>query len=166
MTENGDRSPDSEQLRAGLPAVDEAGAVGEEAEVQGSDETTDEVDAHHIERVVEAELELQVDREGADRTGDDTEHDRPDRGQRGAGRGDRDEAGDGARCGADRGGLAVRIFSTTIQASSAAAGAASVLMNAIAAVPSAASSEPALKPNQPNHRRPAPRSTKGGLCGA
>ena len=36
-----------EQLRAAA-AVDEAGAVGEEAQVQGSDQTTDEVDAHHI----------------------------------------------------------------------------------------------------------------------
>ena len=40
-----------------------------------------------------------------------------------------------------------------------------MLTNASAAVLSAASSEPALKPNQPNHSRPAPRSTNGGLCG-
>ena len=60
-------------------AVDEAGAVGEEAQVQRSDEATDEVDAHDVERVVEAELELQLDREGADGTGDEAEDDRPDR---------------------------------------------------------------------------------------
>ncbi len=34
-----------------------------------------------------------------------------------------------------------------------------------AAVPSAASSEPALKPNQPNQSRPAPIMTSGTLCG-
>ncbi len=62
-------------------------------------------------------------------------------------------------------GLPSRIFSTTSQPRIAAAGAAMVLRNAMAAMPSAASSEPALKPNQPNQRRPAPRSTNGGLCG-
>ena len=38
--------------------------------------------------------------------------------------------------------------------------------NANAATPFAASALPALKPNQPNHRRPAPRATYGTLCGA
>ena len=46
-----------------------------------------------------------------------------------------------------------RIFSTTIQASAAAAVATWVLMNAAAASPLAPSAEPALKPNQPNHSR-------------
>ena len=90
-----------------VAADEQAGAVGEEAEVERSDETADEVDAHDVERVVEAELELQLDREGADGTGDEAEHDGPDRVQRCAGRGDRDETGDGTGCGADRGGLAV-----------------------------------------------------------
>src|SRR5436309_310921 len=36
---------------------------------------------------------------------------------------------------------------------------------ATAAVPSAASSEPALNPNHPNHSSPAPSSTSGRLCG-
>src|SRR5436305_13601777 len=38
-------------------------------------------------------------------------------------------------------------------------------MNARAVVPSTPSSEPALKPNQPNHSSPAPSSTSGRLCG-
>ena len=42
----------------------------------------------------------------------------------------------------------------------------SVLTNACAAMPLAASAEPPLKPNQPNHRRPVPRATKAMLCGA
>src|SRR6478672_11326145 len=48
-------------------------------------------------------------------------------------------------------GLPTRYRSTRIQPPAAAAVAIWVLMNARAAVPSAASSEPALKPNQPNH---------------
>jgi hypothetical protein len=40
--------------------------VGEDAEVQRADDAADEVDADHVEGVVEAELELQVDRELAD----------------------------------------------------------------------------------------------------
>src|SRR5690606_25942836 len=86
---------------------EEAGVDGEEAEVQRADEATDEVDAHHVERVVEAELELELHREGADRTGDDTEQQGPTRGEVRAGRGDRDETGDGTRGGADRGRLAL-----------------------------------------------------------
>ena len=64
--------------RAGSVAtVDEAGAVGEEAEEQRSDDAADEVDAHYVERVIEPELELQVDRECTDDTSDDAEHDCP-----------------------------------------------------------------------------------------
>src|SRR5262245_11499130 len=62
-------------------------------------------------------------------------------------------------------GLPSRIHSTSSQPSSAAAVATWVLTNATAAVLSAVSSEPALKPNQPNHSRPAPRATNGTLCG-
>ncbi len=40
----------------------------------------------------------------------------------------------------------------------------SVFTNACAATPLAASAEPPLKPNQPNHRRPVPRATKAMLC--
>ncbi len=40
-----------------------------------------------------------------------------------------------------------------------------VVMKASAAVPFAARALPALKPNQPNHSRAAPSSTKGTLCG-
>ena len=56
-------------------------------------------------------------------------------------------------------------FSTASQPRMPAAGAASVLRNASAATPSAAASEPALKPNQPNHSSPAPSSVSGTLCG-
>ena len=47
----------------------------------------------------------------------------------------------------------------------AAAGARSVFMKAWMAMPSAASAEPALKPNQPNHRMPVPRSVQGRAWG-
>src|SRR5438093_6881118 len=42
----------------------------------------------------------------------------------------------------------------------------SVLTKACAAMPFAASAEPALKPNQPNHSRPVPRATKATLWGS
>ena len=38
-------------------------------------------------------------------------------------------------------------------------------MNACAAMPFAASAEPALKPNQPNHRMPVPSNVRGSECG-
>src|SRR4051812_10271514 len=40
-----------------------------------------------------------------------------------------------------------------------------VATNADPASPPEASAEPALNPNQPNHRMPAPRITSGTLCG-
>ena len=40
-----------------------------------------------------------------------------------------------------------------------------VFSQAWPAVPSAANSEPALKPNQPNHSRAAPSMTRVRLCG-
>ena len=43
--------------------------------------------------------------------------------------------------------------------------ATSVLTQTTDAVLLAASAEPALKPNQPNHSRPAPIMTSGRLCG-
>src|SRR5919106_2908418 len=48
----------------------------------------------------------------------------------------------------------------------AAAAAVLVTMNAFAASPFAATAEPALNPNQPNHRRPAPRIVIGTSCGS
>src|SRR4051794_1165431 len=39
-------------------------------------------------------------------------------------------------------------------------------MNALAARPPAVSAEPALKPNQPNHSNPAPRTVMGTSCGS
>ena len=48
---------------------------------------------------------------------------------------------------------------------SAVAAAVLVFVNASAATAFAASAEPALKPNQPNHNSPAPSSTSGTLWG-
>src|SRR5438132_996453 len=61
--------------------------------------------------------------------------------------------------------LPVRARSRQTQVTSAAAAAVLVFVNASAARPLAARAEPALKPNQPNHRSPAPKSTSGTLCG-
>src|ERR671932_1416234 len=58
-----------------------------------------------------------------------------------------------------------RIFSTSSQPRTAAAVATWVLVKASPARPLAARADPALKPNQPNHSRPAPSITNGRLCG-
>src|SRR3989338_4065822 len=55
--------------------------------------------------------------------------------------------------------------SRSAQVRPAAEAAMCVVMNALPARPLAPSAEPALKPNQPNHRRPAPRTAKGRLWG-
>src|SRR6478736_9061541 len=55
--------------------------------------------------------------------------------------------------------------STTSHVIIAAAAALKVFMNACAATPSAASAEPALKPNQPNHRMPVPSNVSGSEWG-
>ena len=55
--------------------------------------------------------------------------------------------------------------STTSQPSIAAAAARCVFTSACTASPSAASAEPALNPNQPNHRMPVPISVSGSECG-
>src|SRR6185437_13710041 len=61
--------------------------------------------------------------------------------------------------------LPVRIRSSAAHMTKAAAAAAFVLTKARVAMPFAASAEPALNPNQPNQRIPAPTSTQGTLCG-
>src|SRR5688572_26740180 len=62
-------------------------------------------------------------------------------------------------------GTLLRAHSKTIQPSSAAAAPRWVLTNALDASPPEESAEPALKPNQPNHRIAAPVMTIGMLCG-
>src|SRR6185369_8510247 len=58
-----------------------------------------------------------------------------------------------------------RIFSVSSQASMAAAVATVVVTNVAPAKPPEPTADPALKPYQPNHSRPAPSITKGRLCG-
>src|SRR5688572_18246395 len=62
-------------------------------------------------------------------------------------------------------GLRWRIRSSSVQTTSVPAGASIVVTNARLAIGLAASALPALKPNQPNQRSPAPSSTNGTLCG-
>src|SRR5437899_5853440 len=59
----------------------------------------------------------------------------------------------------------VRRTSSAAHVTSAVAAAVLVFVNAIAARPFAASADPALNPNQPNHSSPAPSSTSGTLWG-
>ena len=60
---------------------------------------------------------------------------------------------------------AVDRFSITIQVSAPAAVATKVLIMARPATPSASSSDPALKPNQPTHSKPVPIMVITRLCG-
>ena len=62
-------------------------------------------------------------------------------------------------------GLPSRICSTSSQPSTPAQVATVVVVNARPAMLSAAPSEPALKPYQPNHSNEAPSRTNGTLCG-
>src|ERR1022692_2165903 len=62
-------------------------------------------------------------------------------------------------------GLPRRHHSTAIQASIAVEPPSWVLTSAEVATDPAESALPALKPNQPNHKIPAPSSTSGMLCG-
>ncbi len=55
--------------------------------------------------------------------------------------------------------------STIIQETAAAEAAVFVVTKALAAAPSAAKALPALNPNQPTHRRAAPVTVNGKLCG-
>src|SRR6187200_2140523 len=63
-------------------------------------------------------------------------------------------------------GFPVRTTSIIVQTTRVAAGASIVVTNASPAMGLAASALPALKPNQPNQRRPAPSSVSGTLCGS
>ena len=62
-------------------------------------------------------------------------------------------------------GLHFSTHSATDQVNTAAAVANSVFTNAKAALPFASRAEPALKPNQPNHKSEAPIITNTRLCG-
>src|SRR5438309_2001689 len=62
-------------------------------------------------------------------------------------------------------GLPRVIHSAAIQPSAAAAAAVLVVTNAFAATPDASRALPALNPNQPNHKSPAPITVRGRLCG-
>src|SRR5712692_6479271 len=61
--------------------------------------------------------------------------------------------------------LPPRRKSSSAQTTRAVAAAVFVLVNARAAIPFAASADPALNPNHPNQRSPAPRRTSGTLWG-
>src|SRR5918994_7291267 len=63
-------------------------------------------------------------------------------------------------------GLPERNMSRNVQTTSVAAGASIVVTKARPAMGPATSALPALNPNHPNQRRPAPSSVNGTLCGS
>ena len=82
----------------------------------------------------------------------------------GAGRDD-DQAGDGARAEAEHRRLAARHPLERRPDAAATAVARVVAVNAFAAMPSAATALPALKPYQPTHSMPVPTMVRTRLCG-
>ena len=62
-------------------------------------------------------------------------------------------------------GLPFSMYSSMAQAKEATAAAIVVVMKAFAAMPSAATAEPALKPYQPTHSIPVPMEHMTMLCG-
>ena len=129
-------------------------------------EAGDEVHADDVERVVVAEAVLQADGQGREATGDDAEDDRAERADSAPQAGvmaTRPATTPEAR--SDRGGVPVTDLLHDQPAEHGRAGGGVVLIQTRAEVPSAASSEPALNPNQPNHSRPAPSMASGTLCG-
>src|ERR1700759_161130 len=80
---------------------------GEQTDQQRAGQTADEVHADDVERVVEAQLEFQADRQGAQASADRTDHQGAEYVDRRAGRGDGDQSCHDARGGAQRGGVAV-----------------------------------------------------------
>ena len=118
----------SRRRRTGPSTAAGASGVSEQADQQGADQTADQVHADDVERVVEAQLELQPDGQRADAhratqpIGQGAEHV-----DRRAGRGDGDQAGHDARRRAQWVAWPSRIRSTSSQPSIAAAVATVVL---------------------------------------
>src|SRR5207302_6666294 len=69
----------------------------EEADTQRADPSTREVHTEHVERVIEPELALETDREGAAGAGEQADEQRADRADEAGTRGDRHEAGNCTR---------------------------------------------------------------------
>jgi hypothetical protein len=90
------------------PALATQARVGDDGRADGADDPADAVHAEHVERVVILEGVLDGgDEEEADRRDDEAEDDAPIGASEASRRGDRDEAGDGTRGGAQHRGLAV-----------------------------------------------------------
>ena len=124
---------------------------------RSADHAADSVAGENVERVVERRLRFPVDGQVAHDAGEQTDHDALADGDVACRRGDRHQADHRADAGAQGRRLRPRIQSKNIQPSIAAAEAVLVVPKAIAAVPLAASAEPALNPNQPNQSMPVPQ---------
>ena len=87
--------------------VEEAGHTragfrgGNQPDEQGADDAADQVDTHHVERIVISQFVFQPDSQGAQRAGDGADDERSHHVDRRAGRGDRDQAGHDARGGTE-----------------------------------------------------------------
>ncbi len=110
---DGDRTDGLAPELVDAAAVEQARHAGgavricEQADQHRAEQATDEVDAHHVERVVVAELVLQADGVGASRAGDAADEDRTDGADRAGCGGDRHQTGHHARGRTERGRVTV-----------------------------------------------------------
>ena len=136
---------------AGFAALAAEGFRAEDAGEEGTDDAADTVDAEDVERVVVTEGVLEFGgAEVAEDAGGGSDGDGAHGSAGAAGGGDGDEAGDRSGGDADGGGFAADDPLKSM---------------AMPAEPLAARALPALKPNQPTQRSPAPMTAKGTWCG-
>jgi len=133
------------------------GAGGKEAGEQRTQGSAGSMNAEGVQRVVVTEEALHdEDHEEAEDAGEESDDQRREGLHKAGGGGDGHQSGDRAGDGAQGCGLAVVIHSEMDQPMAAAAAAKWVLTKALVARELAASALPALKPNQPTHKRQAP----------
>ena len=153
-----------EQARVGL--LDRG--RGEDAGREGAEHAADAVDGEDVERVVDLEARAQQRGAVAQAAGDEADDERATDVDEAGRRGDGDEAGDGAARGTDDADLALVEHSSASDPGERRRRGGRVGDDEARWRPGRwrPSAEPALKPNQPNHSRPAPRTVIGTSCGS
>ena len=159
----GDRRPDRDELGDELLAIalDQArvggldGGGGEDAGGDGAEHAADAVDGEDVERVVDLEPRAQERRAVAQAADDEADDQRAAGVDEAGRRRDRDEAGDGAAGGTDDADLAlVQVAREDPRDRRRGGGRVRDDEGARGEAVRRRPPSPALKPNQPNHRRP------------
>jgi len=141
-------------------------SISKDAQQHRTEEPADSMRGPHVESIVPLHTVAKLDGQVADRAGAQADRERRPRRHEPGARGHTGKSGDRSREGTIMLGFPALNHEIASQVHIATDAAMSVLTNACAAMPLAASAEPPLKPNQPNHNNPVPRPTKATLCGA